>query len=335
MAGFASTIAKNILGKLGYLVHEELRLVLDIKSKLTDLQGTMTTINAVLLDAEEKQSSNHALSIWLRLLKDIFYDCEDVLDGVECEVLRKQVVRTHGCSSKEVCDYFSCCSALAFRFQLGHKIKNIRERLDNIVADKNKFNLVERIEDRHVVYVRKDMSHSFVRPSEVIGWENDKKKIIQLLLHPDASRNVNVIPIVGIGGMGKTTIAKLAYDYKLVAKHFELRIWVCVYEDFDVIRLIREILAESGVRIDEKLSTLNELQTKLREKLKKKRFLLVLDDIWNEDLKKWIELRDLLLDGSKGSGILVTTRGNKVASIMGTVSTYYLKGLSEKDCMSL
>ncbi|XP_059462672.1 putative disease resistance protein RGA4 [Corylus avellana] len=334
MAEFASTIAENILGKLGYLVHEELRLVLDIKSKLTDLQGTMTTIKAVLLDAEEKQSSNHALSIWLRLLKDIFYDAEDVLDGVECEVLRKQVVRTHGCSSKEVCDYFSCCSDLAFRFQLGHKIKNIRERLDNIVADKDKFNLVERVEDRHVVYVRRDMSHSFVRPSEVIGRENDKKKIIQLLLHPDANRNVNVIPIVGIGGMGKTTIAKLAYDDKLVAKHFELRMWVCVSEDFDVIRLIREILAESGVRIDEKLS-INELQTKLREKLKNKRFLLVLDDVWNEDLNKWIELRDLLLDGSKGSRILVTTRGNKVASIMGTVSTYDLKGLSEKDCMSL
>ncbi|GLT71792.1 hypothetical protein SLA2020_437870 [Shorea laevis] len=110
MAELAYGIAENILEMLGSLVHEEIRLVLDIKSELTDLEVTMTTIKAVLLDAEEKEAaSNRRLSIWLRLLKDIFYDAENVLDEVECEVLRKQVVvRT------EVCDFFSCCQSLHF-----------------------------------------------------------------------------------------------------------------------------------------------------------------------------------------------------------------------------
>ncbi|KAE7999781.1 hypothetical protein FH972_004179 [Carpinus fangiana] len=101
MAELASGVASKILEKLGSLACGEFILVLDIKSQLIELEGTMTTIKAVLLDAEEKQATNRALSIWLRQLKDIFYAAEDVLDEVECEVLRKQVLRTYGRPNRE------------------------------------------------------------------------------------------------------------------------------------------------------------------------------------------------------------------------------------------
>ena len=69
----------------------------------------------------------------------------------------------------------------------------------------------------------------------------------------DVDGNVSVIPIVGIGGLGKTTIAKLVYNDEQVVRHFQLKMWVCVSEDFDVKRLITEIL-KSAVGIDENLS---------------------------------------------------------------------------------
>ena len=72
-----------------------------------------------------------------------------------------------------------------------------------------------------------------------------------------------------------------------------------------------------------------------RELIKDKKFLLVLDDVWNEDRKKWIELENLLVGECKGSKILVTTRSSSVATVMGTTTTYNLKGLPEADCMSL
>ncbi|KAE8098415.1 hypothetical protein FH972_016481 [Carpinus fangiana] len=96
MAEFASGIADKVLEKLGFLAYEEFRLVLYIKNDLEELNHTMSTIKSVLLDAEEKQASNHALSGWLRQLKDILYEAEDVLDEVECRVLRKQVLKQYG-----------------------------------------------------------------------------------------------------------------------------------------------------------------------------------------------------------------------------------------------
>ena len=335
MAELAYAIAENILEKLGSLAYREISLVLSIKSELKEFEGTMTTIKAVLLDAEEKQATNRPLRIWLRQLKDIFSDAEDVLDEVEYEVLKKQVVTTYGRTCREVCGLFSCCSAFAFRSQLGHKIKDIREKLGKIAADKDQFNLTARFEDRHVMHGRRDMTHSYVPPSEVIGRNDDKENIIHLLMDPDANKNVNVIPIVGIGGLGKTTIAKWVYDDKRVAKHFELRMWVCVSEDFDVDRLIREILKELRVVVDEKSSTTNTLQTDLREELKDKKFLLVLDDVWNEDRRKWIELKQLLSGGLNESRIIVTTRSHSVVSIVETGPIYTLEGLSHDDCLSL
>ncbi|GLT71787.1 hypothetical protein SLA2020_437820 [Shorea laevis] len=335
MADLASAITTKILEKLGSLTYGEFSLVFNIKSELSELEDTMSTIKDVLSDAEEKQGSNRALSRWLTRLKDICYEADDVLEEVECEDLRQQVVRTNGCTSREVRDFFPCCTALAFHSQLGHKIKDIREKLGKIAADKDQFNLTSRLEDRHVMPGRRDMTHSFVPPSDVIGRNDDKENIINLLKQPDANRNVSVIPIVGLGGLGKTTIAKLIYDENRVVDHFELRMWVCVSEDFDVPRLIIEILKESRFEIDERLCTPNELQRNLRERLQNKKFLLVLDDVWNEDRSKWIELIGLLSGGPVGSRIVVTTRSHLVASIVGTCPKYTLGGLSLDYCLSL
>ena len=118
----------------------------------------------------------------------------------------------------------------------------------------------------------------------------------------DVGRNVNVISIVGIGGLGKTTLAKLVYNDEQVVGHFQLRMWVSVSEDFDVTWLIKEILKSALGKIDETLS-LDWLPILLRELIKDKKFILVLDDVWNEDHKKWIKLENLLLGDSKGCKI--------------------------------
>ena len=139
---------------------------------------------------------------------------------------------------------------------MAHKIKGIRERVDDISALKAEFNLVAQLEVRKTTMHKRDMSHmthSFVPPQIVIRRDDDKKHIINLLMQQDADRNVGVIPIVGIGGFGKTTIAKLGYHNEGVVSHFQLRMWACVFEDFNVTTLIQEILKSTNVTIDENL----------------------------------------------------------------------------------
>ena len=338
MAKLAYGIAVKVLEQLGSRTFQEISSAWGIRSDLKKLELTVATIKAVLLDAEEKQASDHRLTIWLGELKDVLNDAENVLDEFHYRVLQKEVMKRYGSTSKKVCHFFSTSNPLVVRFDLAHKIKDIRKRVDDIAALKDKFNLAERLEDRKIInmHQRRDMTHSFVNPLNVIGRDDDKEEIIYLFMDPfeNAGRNVNVIPIVGIGGLGKTTLAKLVYNDERVVSHFQLRMWVCVSEDFNVTRLIKEILKSAKVKIDENLG-IDQWQTSLRELLKDKKFLLVLDDVWNEDRNKWIELEDLLLGGCNGSKIIVTTRNDSVATIMGTTPTYNLDGLSQEDCLSL
>ncbi|XP_038973689.1 putative disease resistance protein RGA3 [Phoenix dactylifera] len=137
-----------------------------------------------------------------------------------------------------------------------------------------------------------------------------------------------------MGGLGKTTLAQLVYNDETVEKHFELRLWVHVSYDFNVYGLTRAIIESIDSHVYEPIN-LDNLQKHLKKKLAGKRYLLVLDDVWNEETEQWERLRVPLLCGARGSKILVTTRSEEVANIMSTSSPYSLGGLLDDDCWSL
>jgi hypothetical protein len=215
---------------------------------------------------------------------------------------------------------------------MGHRIKEIREKLEELAKVRAQFHLEERLDDKRIV--QREMTHSFVRDSDVIGRDDDKKKIIDLLMHAGDDGTLPVISIVGIGGLGKTTLAQWVYNDERVAKNFDSRIWVCVSEEFTVLKLAKEILKSVGGGINENMS-MDDVQSCLRSNLKEKRFLIVLDDVWNEDRNKWIDLKNLLIEGANGSKIVVTTRSHKVATVMAPGPIHDLIGLLEDDCLSL
>uniref|UniRef100_A0A2N9G4D7 Uncharacterized protein n=1 Tax=Fagus sylvatica TaxID=28930 RepID=A0A2N9G4D7_FAGSY len=329
MTEFAFSVAEKVIEKLGSLSHQEICSAWGISSDLKRLELTMSTIQAVLLDAEEKQVKNRGLTVWLEQLKDVFYDAVDVLDEFECEALRRQVVKTHGSAPGQVLSSFN---PLGFSHKMSQKINGIRERLEEIAKHRAQFLLVERLGDKCIV--QREMTHSFIRDSDVIGRDEDKEKIIDLLMHPNEDGTVPVISIVGIGGLGKTTLAQWVYNDERVAKKFNSRIWVCVSEDFTVLKVAKEILKSAGGEISENMS-MDKVQASLRSYLKEKRFFIVLDDVWNEDRNKWIGLKKLLIEGAKGSKIVVTTRSHKVAKVMAPGPIHDLIGLPEDDCLFL
>lgn len=114
---------------------------------------------------------------------------------------------------------------------------------------------------------------------------------------------------------------------------FDMKAWVCVSEDFDAVRVTRTILNSATSQSDE--NDLNLLQVKLKEKLSGKKFLIVLDDVWNENYRDWTILLTPFQAGVPGSVIVITTHIGAVSSMTGTVPAYHLKVLSKNDCLAL
>ncbi|KAF2307982.1 hypothetical protein GH714_034063 [Hevea brasiliensis] len=147
LESFAFNVAQKVLEKLASKAYQEISIACGVQGELKKLEDVLMTVKAVLLDAEEKQVSNNDVRVWLIKLKDVLYDAEDVLDEFECETQRKQSLKLYGSTTKKVGRFFSSSNPLAFSFKMGHKIKQIREQLDEIASHKAKFHLNERDED--------------------------------------------------------------------------------------------------------------------------------------------------------------------------------------------
>ncbi|KAG4179015.1 hypothetical protein ERO13_A10G080125v2 [Gossypium hirsutum] len=145
-----------------------------------------------------------------------------------------------------------------------------------------------------------------------------------------------VISIMGMGGIGKTTLAQLVYNHSDVECHFDKRIWICVSDPFNEIRIAKEILEAFKGESSNLVGKDNILQ-EIRSHVSGKKVLLVLDDVWSEDATRWEQLKTSLKHCSPGSRILITTRNEKVAIIMGTTSPnlFLLNTLSLEECRSL
>ena len=343
---FLFSIAESLLAKLGSRAFEEASRLVGLYDDLQDLTNTLSLVKAVLLDAQQKQEHNHELRQWLTQLKTVFSDAEDLLDEFECQTLRSKVVKAHGSTKDKVSHFFSSSNALVFRYKMAQQIKDISIRLDKVANNRNKFTLQRIDVDTRVVH-RRDMTHSHVSDSDVIGRKNDKEKVIELLMQQnpnDDDTSLSVIPIVGIGGLGKTTLAKFVFNDSRIQECFPLKMWVCVSDDFDIKQLIFKIINSANDSISDdgpshqpnwNMLEMEQLQNQLKNKLSGRKFLLVLDDVWNEDRVKWVELRNLIQVRAAGSKILVTTRSHSIASMMGTVPSHILEGLSEGDSLSL
>ncbi|CAN6692936.1 unnamed protein product [Malus baccata var. baccata] len=298
---------------------------------LKKLRIELMSVNAVYDDAEQKQLRNPHVRLWLHELKEAVLDAEDLLDEIKTEVLRRKIEAEFGSSTSKVQDLISA-SLHAFDESVDTKIREILETLSFNSKQKDAFGLKERCSHRISQTLP---STSLVEGSDVYGRDHEKETIIQLLLSDDVSCNkIGVIPIVGMGGIGKTTLAQLLYNDDRVKQHFNARAWVCVSDEFDVVKITQTIYA-SVTKQTSDTTDLNQLQVKLKDALAGKKFLFVLDDVWNENYNIWDSLKRPFESGAHGSKIIVTARNDGVASTMGTLQTHYLKHLLEEECWFL
>ncbi|XP_045813818.1 putative disease resistance protein RGA1 isoform X2 [Trifolium pratense] len=328
----AEAVIEIVLGSLSSLAQNEIGLFLGFDQEFEKISSLLTTIKATLEDAEEKQFTDKAIQNWLQKLKDAAHVLDDILDECATKALElKYKGFKHGLSLLSSLNP----KHVAFRYKVAKKMKSIMERLDQIAEERSKFHLPETARERRTGVPDRRQTTSTITQPQVYGRDEDVKKIADFLVGPAAdSDDLSVYPIVGLGGLGKTTLAQSIFNHDRVVKHFELRSWVCVSEDFSLKRMTKSIIESISGHTCEDLE-LDPLQRKLHDLLYRKKYLLVLDDVWDEEQENWQKLKSILACGGKGASVIVTTRLLKVATIMGTMTPYELSMLSDNDCWEL
>lgn len=309
---------------------------LGVADELSRLQSSMSLLKALVVDVDcsTRRSSITELE---GIVRDLIYEVEDSLDELEDQHYKMMGRRINRWSNwKE-----ALRNAFANRaWDAATRIIDVRGRADiancqlkaflGIVLDGD-----GNVEEDAPRKLQVEMPPPLEQP--LVGREKESERLMQWLTDADGSDggdDVSILPVVGMGGLGKTALVRSVVHEPKVLDYFQLRMWVSVSQNCNVKELTRQMLESlSAVTGEEYPDTANldRLQTVLMDELRSKRFLLVLDDVWNEDRSRWEMFFAPLMSGLPGSKILVTTRSSKVSDAMGVIEPMFLPALSDES----
>ncbi|CAL2267851.1 unnamed protein product [Prunus armeniaca] len=342
MAEVVTFGVQETLRKVASLAAQDLSLLWGFEGEVTKLRDSLSMAQAVLRDAEQSKGRTEAVGMWVEKLEEIAHEADDVLDEYRYELLRRKV-EVQKQMKKNLSNFFSLHNPVAFRLKMAHKTKKVNAALENLNNKAAGIGLVARssrfgpeTSHRGVALLDRETVSSFAQDEKyIVGREEVVSHIVTTLTNSSNYQEnyLSVMPIVGMGGLGKTTLAKSIYHHREISRHFDKKIWICVSTPFKVKKILSGILEKlkpekAGIRSK---STICE---NLQEDLKGKRYLLVLDDVWNDDPQKWDNLISCLLSvkDTQGSTIIVTTRSVTVASTVQTLPRCDLEKLSDQQC---
>ncbi|KAJ0624956.1 putative virus X resistance protein-like, coiled-coil [Helianthus annuus] len=341
--GAASALVNDVLERLNSVDIQEFGLLWGFKEDVLALKDDFDRIEVVLQDAEEKHSKEKAVGLWLKSLRSASLEVENVLDEISTEALLQRLDKERGIIYSVSAFFSFDHNPLMFQVRIAHKVKAIRTKLDAIASKIFELKLTPLGAISYVdVGVEGQMpdreTSSLIHSSIIVGRTDDMNLVTGKICNKDVGKHDNdeirVYCIWGMGGVGKTTLAKLVYNHESVNQYFKLKFWKSVSKKLQVKEIIKEIIES----IDKRkcgLPQLDMLQESLQSKLRGNKFLIVLDDVWIEDGEKtqWDQLSETLSCGAEGSIVVITTQSQTTCQMITKVPEleHELGCLSEED----
>ncbi|XP_074276950.1 putative disease resistance protein At1g50180 [Silene latifolia] len=292
-------------------------------SELNTLSSELKNVNKLMIDAEGRTKELSKMPDFQSCVKEmqrIAYEAEDKVDNLISEST-----------------FLSFMGSKTLR-GLIDRTRAIKGKLGEL-AEGSKIGAVSRERGSQV-----PQGHLPAKDDFVIGIDHQITQIVNLLTgKPDF--NGGKLAMVGMGGSGKTTLARSVYNHRTVKAHFDHKVWVSVSQGWDtpimlidILKQIREQQRSFFARPsnDEELgNNPNKLVTRLKERLDKKVCLLVLDDVWDlQSLHNFIGLIQGDDFESRTYTIVITSRQTPLSKSNTAHTNWYVHGpqcLTDED----
>ncbi|RWR84800.1 Disease resistance protein [Cinnamomum micranthum f. kanehirae] len=318
----AEGVVSVLLKKLCELIKIEAHLLARVKPDVKLLLEKLEWISLSLEEADNKCLKDKEIKLWVAQVRAAAFEAEDIIDQFVYEGKKNRIdrwIRLHN---------------------IGKKIQEINSSLDKISDNRSKLG-IGNVQDKgepSVPIMRKEKRSPRVEETNIVGIEDEVEKISKMMLIGGGAR-ASVVSILGMGGLGKTTLATKLFNDKRIRRHFECYAWIYVSQEFmvrdllyDLIKCIKTLSSDDIVKL--KSMKEEELREELLDCLKGRHYFIVIDDIWSREA--WDGIKASFPSENNGSRIMLTTRKKDVALRADPQSQpYELRLLTDEECWEL
>ncbi|CAH8356536.1 unnamed protein product [Eruca vesicaria subsp. sativa] len=325
-----------VVGKMGNYLIDEASMLIGVKDDLEELKTELTCIQGYLKDVEAREKEDEVSKEWTKLVLDIAYDVEDVLDWYNLKAVQRS-------QKRGLMRLTTIFGETMDSYRITEDIRTLKRRISDVTRKRETYgigNFNEAPQGGGNISSLKVSELRRARPVDqeelVVGLEDDAKMLLEKLLDDDVEEKRYIISILGMGGLGKTAIARKLYNSGAVKRRFEYRGWTYVSQEYKTRDMLIRIIRSLGIatEIELKMFSEEELEDYLHDILDGKRYLVVVDDIWEPDA--WESLKRALPCNHRGSRVVITTRIRAVAEgVEGKVYAHKLRFLTFEESWKL
>ncbi|VVA90704.1 unnamed protein product [Arabis nemorensis] len=294
--------------KLWNFLSQQSERLRGVDEQVSELRLELGRLQSLLKDADAKKYESERVRNFLEDVKDIVYDAEDTIESflLEQERAKEKGIKKH---VKRVACF------LVDRRKFALDIKSITKRISEVIARMQSFGIQQIIDGTGGSSLSLQERQREIRQMFPNNSDNDlvglEQSVEELVGHLVGNNNIQVVSITGMGGIGKTTLAREVYHHDMVRRHFDGFAWVCVSQRFTQKHVWQRILKDLRPHDDGDISHMDEytLQNKLFKLLETNRYLIVLDDVWKEE--DWDRIK-AVFPRKRGWNVLLTSRNESV-----------------------
>ncbi|CAL4986157.1 unnamed protein product [Urochloa decumbens] len=331
---FATGALGTLLPKLGQLLHDKYKLHKSAKKNIEFLSRELESSQVALRKVGNMppEQLDEQVSTWAREVRELSYDMEDIVDTFLVRIKDPDERPSKRSVERFVKDMRDFVADFKFRHDIGQEIMDIKERVKEVAERRDRYKVHGITPAKTVVDPR--IAFMYTKAADLVGLDDSMQELIKRLTKGDGTsvQQQRIASVVGIGGLGKTTLAKAVYD-KLKGQ-FNCSAFVSIGQNPSFQKVFRDILInldeQHGKDFNLGIFDERELRNKLGGYLENKRYIIVIDDVWEVDSLNIIKLA---LNGNNGCRIIVTTRNYEVARKADDV--YELQQLSEANSRKL